>query len=92
MATLGERVATVEARLTDLTTDVRELRNVVEGGGDVEYERSVRGRLHTVEKTVAGFVLRRNFGAGFGKAWVQSVLVASAVATAAAAWYAALGH
>lgn len=90
MATLGERVAANEVRLAELATDVRELRNMLEGGGGVEYERSVRGRLHKLESVAAAAVLRRNLGVGLLKGWERAVLLAAALATAAATWYSVL--
>jgi hypothetical protein len=90
MATLGERLATIEQIARDAGNRINDLEDAYNGGGGVEYARSVRGRLHTLETTVAGMVLRRNFGVGFARGWVQAVIVLAAVATAAAAWYAVL--
>lgn len=90
MATVGERLATIEAGVRELRDAVEELRDLYSGGGDVEYSRSVRGRLHTLESTVAGFVLRRSVGLGMVKGWQGVILVLCAVATAAAAWYSVL--
>lgn len=83
MATVGERLVLLEAQVRDHDEQLN-------GGGDVDYTRSVRGRLHTLEGTLAGIVLRRNFGQAFGKGWVQAIIVLAAVATASAAWYAVL--
>lgn len=69
---------------------MRELRNMLEGGGGVEYERSVRGRLHKLESVAAAAVLRRNLGVGLLKGWERAVLLAAALATAAATWYSVL--
>lgn len=60
---------------------------MLEGGGGVEYDRSIRGRLHKLESVAAAAVLRRNLGVGLLKGWERFVLLACAVATAAAAWY-----
>lgn len=90
MATIGERVASNEVRLAELATDVRELRNMLEGGGGVEYDRSVRGRLHKLESVAAAAVLRRNMGVGLLKGWERVVLLLAALATAAATWYSVL--
>ena len=92
MATLGERLATIEQIARDAGHRLNALEDQYNGGGDIEYARSVRGRLHTLETTVAGMVLRRNFGHSLGKGWVQAILVLAAVATAAAAWYAVLAN
>lgn len=92
MATLGERLATIEQIARDAGHRINALEDAYNGGGDVEYARSVRGRLHTLEATVAGMVLRRNFGHSLGRGWVQAVIVFASLATAAAAWYAVLVH
>lgn len=92
MATLGERLATLEQIARSAGHRLDALEDQYDGGGDVEYARSVRGRLHTLETTVAGMVLRRNFGHSLGRGWVQAVIVGAAVATAAAAWYAVLAN
>ena len=92
MATLGERLATIEQIARDAGHRLNALEDQYNGGGDIEYARSVRGRLHTLETTIAGMVLRRNFGHSLGKGWVQAILVLAAVATAAAAWYAVLAN
>ena len=92
MPTAGERLATIEAGVRELRDALDELRDLYNGGGDVEYSRSVRGRLHTLESTVAGMVLRRSVGLGMLKGWQSVALVLCGVATAAAAWYAALAN
>jgi hypothetical protein len=74
-----------------LRNDVRAVLDLLEGGQNVPYERSVRGRLHTIESALAGMVLRRSVGIGMIKGWQGILLVLCAVATAAAAWYAAVG-
>ena len=71
---------------------IEALEDLIQGGGDVEYTRSVRGRLHTIEGTIAGFVLRRSVQGTFAARWVQATFVLCAVATAAAAWYAAVAN
>lgn len=92
MATIGERVATLEQIARDHGDRLDSLSDVLNGGGDVEYERSVRGRLHKLESVAASAVLRRNFGVGLLKGWERTALVLCALATVAASWYAALGH
>ena len=91
MPSAAERLATLEAGLSDLRNDVRAVLDLLEGGQNVPYERSVRGRLHTIESALAGMVLRRSVGIGMIKGWQGILLVICAVATAAAAWYAAVG-
>ena len=71
---------------------MREIRNLLEGGGGVSYERSIRGRLHTLEAAAAAAVLRRAAGLGFLKGWERAILLLAALATAAAAWYAVLAN
>jgi len=92
MATLGERVATLEAIARENRDKIDHVTDLLEGGGDIEYDRSVRGRLHKIETALAGMVLRRNFGVGLLKGWERGLLVMCAVATVAASWYAALAH
>lgn len=81
-----ERIAIENREKIDRALDL------LEGGGDVPYDRSVRGRLHRIETTLAGMVLRRNFGVGLLKGWERVALVMCAAATVAASWYAALAH
>lgn len=92
MPTPGERIATLEAVTHALEARLDDATDLLNGGGDISYDRSVRGRLHTIETTLAGMVLRRNYGVGLLKGWQRLVLVACGVATAAAAWYSALHH
>ena len=66
------------------------MEDMVSGGGDVEYDRSVRGRLHKLETVAAVAVLRRNLGVGLLKGWERALLLAAALATAGAAWYSVL--
>jgi len=87
MATVVERIATIEQVARDVEHRLSSVEDALNGGGDVEYTRSVRGRLHQIETTLAGMVLRRNFGVGFLKGWERFVIVAAAVATTVAAWY-----
>lgn len=92
MATAGERLATIEAEVRELRAVIEDLRDLLNGGGDVSYDRSVRGRLHKIETTIAGMVLRRNLGVGLLKGWERVALVVFAALTMAASWYAALAH
>ena len=90
MPSVAERLATLEAGVQDLRNDVRAVLDQLEGGSGVPYERSVRGRLHTIEGALAGMVLRRSVGIGMIKGWQGVLLVLCGVATAAAAWYSVL--
>jgi hypothetical protein len=52
MPTVTERLATLEAIARQNRTSIEEIRDAVNGGGDVLWERSVRGRLHNIESYV----------------------------------------
>lgn len=82
----------MEQRLNDFQHRLDSLEHTVDGGGDVDYERSVRGRLHKLESVAAAAVLRRNFGVGLLKGWERFAVVMAAILTMAASWYAALAH
>lgn len=92
MATIGERVATLEQIARDAGHRLNDLEYLYNGGGGVEYDRSVRGRLHKIEATLAGMVLRRSYGTGLLKTWERALLLAAGLATAAAAWWSVLAH
>ncbi len=89
MATLGERVATLEADFRNMADDVRRLDQAI---GDRKDPDSIRGRLHKLESVAAAGGLRTNLGVGLLKGWERFVLVAAAIATAGATWYALLFH
>jgi len=90
MATLGERLATIEQYARENRDRIEQVADLLNGGGDIEYDRSVRGRLHKIETALAGMVLRRNYGVGLLKGWERVALVLAAFLTAAAAWYSVL--
>ncbi len=90
MPTVGERLATLEALSRETLARLEGVEDALNGGGDVAYERSVRGRLHKLESVTAAAVLRRNFGVGLLKGWERFFVVAAAVGTMGAAWYGAL--
>ncbi len=92
LSALRERVAAVEQQLNDLRKDVTDLYEQYQGGHNVTYEHSVRGRLHKLEGTVGAFVLRKSFGIGMLKGWQAVILLVCAIGTLAAAWYGALHH
>lgn len=92
MATVGERLATLEATAKENREKIDTVIDLLNGGGDTDYDRSVRGRLHKIETTLAGMVLRRNYGVGLLKGWERGILVLCGAATVAASWYAALAH
>lgn len=87
---MGERLATVEVLIREIRDRLERVEDSLDGGGDVAYDRSVRGRLHRIEGTLAGFVLRRSYGAGLLKGWERFALVAAGLGTMAAAWYGAI--
>lgn len=87
MPTVAERLATLETLARTSNEKLDDICDLVNGGGDTTYDRSVRGRLHKIESTLAGMVLRRNYGVGLLKGWERGILLACAVATACAAWY-----
>jgi len=91
MPTVGERLATLEQIARENRDRLDTVTDLLNGGDGLPYDRSVRGRLHTIESTLTGIVLRRSAGLGQLKAWQSAALLLCAVATAAAAWYAALG-
>lgn len=90
MATVGERLARIEQIAIEAGRRLDSIEHDLHGGGDVERKDSIRGRLHTIESTLAGIVLRRSVGLGILKGWQGAILVLCGMATAAAAWYAAL--
>jgi hypothetical protein len=87
MPTVVERLAVLEQIARDNREKIDTTIDLLSGGGDVTYDRSVRGRLHTIETTLIGLAARRNYGFGFLKGWERFILVACAVATAAKVWF-----
>jgi hypothetical protein len=92
MPTVPERLVTLDERARELRSDVDAVLDLLNGGGSVEYTRSVRGRLHTIETTLSGMVLRRSVGLGMLRGWQSAILVACGIATVAAAWYGVLAN
>lgn len=90
MPTIPERLVTLDERVRELRTDVDAAFDLLNGGGGVTYERSVRGRIHTMESTLSAMVLRRSVGLGMVKGWQSAILVACGILTVAAAWYGVL--
>lgn len=90
MPTVAERLATLEVIARENRDKIESVVDLLNGGGDTDYDRSVRGRLHQIETTLAGLVLRRNYGVGLLAGWQRVILVACGIATAAAAWYSVL--
>lgn len=89
MATLGERVASLEALGREFARRLDAVEDNLNGGGDVDYTRSVRGRLHKLEGAQAalGVVTQRRVRLIHG--WQAAVITGCAVVTAVAALIAA---
>lgn len=91
------RMPTVDVRLDRLERDVAELLELIHGGPSVAWERSIRGRLHAMRSTDTAAAaladalreVRRERSQRWGT-WQKTLLVLSAVVTAAASVYAAL--
>lgn len=90
MPSVPERLATLEAVGRETLHRLENVEYLLSGGGGVEYDRSVRGRLHKLEAVAASAVLRKNLGVGLLKSWERFVLVLCAVGTLVAAWYGAI--
>lgn len=88
MPTVGERLAALELTAKDNRDRIDRVLDLIDGGGDITYERSVRGRLHAMEGTlnVIGFYARLLRG------WRSLLIVGCAVTTAVASLYGALAH
>jgi hypothetical protein len=86
MPTVVERLAILEQLAKQNRSMIEEITDQLSGGGDIAYDRSVRGRLHGIETSLIGLAARRNYGLGFLKGWERLVLVGCAVATAARVW------
>lgn len=92
MPTVPERLATLEALAIQNRDRLDTVTELIDGGEGMPWERSVRGRLHRIESTLAGFVLRRSYGIGALQGWRSAALILCGVATAAAAWYSVLSR
>jgi hypothetical protein len=86
--TVGERLATLERIAIENRDKIDGVLDAIDGGGDIDYTRSVRGRLHAIEGTlnVLGFYTRLLRG------WRSLALLSCAVITAAASIYSAIGR
>jgi hypothetical protein len=99
MPTVDARLATLEAIARDNRERINELLDLINGGGDVDYDRSVRGRQHQITTELAAINLRakllgemRQERRVFLKGWEQALLIICAVLTVAASWYNAIPH
>jgi hypothetical protein len=84
VATVEERLATLEQIARDNQADIRAILGGVNGGEGVEWARSVRGRLHTIETYVNAARLGQTYRHRSWSLWVQAVVVLAAVAAGAA--------
>lgn len=92
MTTTPERLVRIETTLSEILRRLEALEDGYNGGGDVEYHRSVRGRLHSIEGTLAALGVVTKQRVRIFKGWQAAALTCCAFATAAAAWYSVLAH
>jgi t-SNARE complex subunit (syntaxin) len=97
MPTVGERLATLERRADENAQGIASILELINGGANVEWEQSIRGKLHAMRDTQATAdalanamreVRRQN--SRKWATWKQLVLIACAVVTAGCAIVAAL--
>lgn len=84
MATVGERLATVESELKDVRQDLTAVLDLLNGGANVDYTRSVRGRLHKIEGDLAALLMLRRASMRFVSRGWRVVIGVCAILTAAA--------
>jgi hypothetical protein len=53
VATVGERLATLEATARENRDDIQTILQLINGGPSVEWEQSIRGKLHAMRDTQA---------------------------------------
>lgn len=104
MPTPAERLATLEALVIENRRDIDGILAAIDGGPAVEYKRSIRGRLHTMQSALeaadklaeAGRELRRAADSQHRtriKTWQWSVIAGCAILTAASPYVVlAFGH
>lgn len=51
VATVGERLATLEATARENREDIARILELINGGPSVQWEQSIRGRLHSMRDT-----------------------------------------
>ena len=90
MPTPGERIATLEEQSRDFTRRIEALEDQYNGGGDTDYNRSVRGRLHNLEGTMAAMGVVTKQRVRILRGWQAVTLSLCAVVTAACAIVTAL--
>jgi hypothetical protein len=99
MPSVDTRLAALEVLAQDNRAKIKELLDLINGGGDVDYDRSVRGRQHLIATELTAINLRakllgemRQERRVFLKGWEQALLIICAVLTVAASWYNAILH
>jgi hypothetical protein len=99
MPTVNERLATLEAIARDNRERIDEIAESINGGAEVPYDRSVRGRQHTMASELHAMNLKAKYLTDLQqerrlvlKGWQQVALLLCAVLTVAASWYSALLH
>lgn len=89
---MEERLATLEQIARDNQADIRSVLGSISGGEGVEWGRSVRGRLHTIEQYVNAARLGETSRHRAWSLWVQAVVVLCALAAAAAPYVILIVH
>lgn len=84
VATLTERLTRLEVQVAQVSGQLEQVTDGLNGGGDVEYSRSVRGRLHHIENELTAATLTRTIRFRAVSRATQVALVVAALATAAA--------
>jgi hypothetical protein len=99
MPTVDERLAILEMIARDNRDRIDEIAESINGGSQVPYDRSVRGRQHAMSGELAAMNLRAKYLTELQqerrvvlKGWQQVAILLCAVLTVAASWYSALPH
>jgi len=88
--TVAERLATLEAIARETRQDIQEVQVALNGGEGIEWERSVRGRLHTIENYVTSKKWLQEYSGRRIKRWHAAVIVVCGVLTTACSVVAAI--
>jgi hypothetical protein len=88
--TVGERLATLEAIARENRDKIDGLLDAIDGGDGIEWERSVRGRLHTIEQYVTSKKWLSEYAGRRVKRWHAVLLVVCGVITTVCSVIAAL--
>jgi hypothetical protein len=99
MPTVDERLAILEMIARDNRERIDEIAESINGGAQVPYDRSVRGRQHNMASELSAMNLRAKYLTDLQqerrlvlKGWQQVAILLCAVLTVAASWYSALLH